>query len=167
MAWINTALLFCLAYLEVYSMFLFTLFCYVSLQGTSDFCVSPNKFIVNQTKDFVSAGNLYLQVELYKYQPCHWILRHNTNLTPCLHISLTLQMLHTIICSAVRIYQTPSKRYWQTVQSLTCLLKHAVVYRDSHTGKCIAILKWVFPLLDARRLDHYLALIDWKMSLQH
>lgn len=26
-------------------------------QGTSDFCVSPDKFIVNQTKDFLSAGN--------------------------------------------------------------------------------------------------------------
>lgn len=34
----------------------------VFLQGTSDFCVSPDKFIVNQTKDFLSAGNLSLQI---------------------------------------------------------------------------------------------------------
>lgn len=42
----------------------------VFLQGTSDFCVSPDKFIVNQTKDFLSAGNLslYVQTELQRYQ---------------------------------------------------------------------------------------------------
>ena len=33
---------------------------FVFQQGTSDFCVSPDKFIVNQTKDFLSAGRLSL-----------------------------------------------------------------------------------------------------------
>lgn len=37
----------------------------VHLQGVSDFCVSPDKFIVNQTKDFLSAGNLSFQTELH------------------------------------------------------------------------------------------------------
>lgn len=37
------------------------------LQGTSDFCVSPDKFIVNQTKDFLSAGNLSQQTELHTH----------------------------------------------------------------------------------------------------
>ncbi|KAM6957520.1 protein tweety homolog 2-like [Aplochiton taeniatus] len=33
--------------------------------GTSDFCVSPDKFIANQTKDFLSAGKLSQQVAHY------------------------------------------------------------------------------------------------------
>lgn len=34
----------------------------VFAQGTSDFCVSPDKFIVNQTKDFLSAGNWFIEI---------------------------------------------------------------------------------------------------------
>lgn len=35
---------------------------HVFAQGTSDFCVSPDKFIVNQTKDVLSAGNWFIQI---------------------------------------------------------------------------------------------------------
>ena len=64
-------------------------------------------------------------------------------------------MLHTIICSAVRIYQTPSNRYWQYAQSLSYQLVQVVVYWNSHAGKYIAILKWFFSLLNAKQLDYY------------
>lgn len=50
-SWNRDGALGALAGLLDYSVYLFP------PQGTSDFCVSPDKFIVNQAKDFLSAGN--------------------------------------------------------------------------------------------------------------
>lgn len=86
---------FGLAYLQEYTVFV------LFVQGTSDFCVSPDKFIVNQTKDFLSGGTNGLS---------DIILYFLNSVLISLIFPVKFQMLHTIICSAVRIYQTHSNR---------------------------------------------------------
>lgn len=103
MAWINTALLLVLHTLQDYSVLVV-----VFLQGTSDFCVSPDKFIVNQTKDFLSAGNLCQQTELYKHQLCYRMLRHTANLIQTLPFSLFLSPSRC--CTLLFVLQSESTK---------------------------------------------------------